>query len=172
MLKRQQPGDGPPPARRSPEQCRSTAWRSRNWGGSNARCLCLTGWRARNCAGAALVYDDNRIRSLAFRLRNMAGEAEDEEEDWFRPVWETEDELDPPGFPRVRRQAAEPDYRHPCSPPSPAPRRRNSGSGPGKGRRKAREARATAKPPPLPAPGSPALCRRRQGRQKTGVEGG
>jgi len=47
----------------------------------------------------------------------MAGEAEDEEEDWFRPVWETEDELDPPGFPRLRRPAAEPDYRHPLLSP-------------------------------------------------------
>src|SRR5215469_2146476 len=48
----------------------------------------------------------------------MADEGEDEEEeDWFRPVWETEDELDPPGFPQLRRQAAEPDYRNPLLTP-------------------------------------------------------
>jgi hypothetical protein len=29
----------------------------------------------------------------------MSDGPEDEEEDWFRPVWETEDELDPPGPP-------------------------------------------------------------------------
>src|SRR5215469_9169289 len=48
----------------------------------------------------------------------MADEGEDEEEeDWFRPVWETDDELDPPGPPRRRQQAAEPDYRHPLLTP-------------------------------------------------------
>src|SRR6516164_6622324 len=47
----------------------------------------------------------------------MAGEAEDEEEDWFRPVWETEDELDPPGHPRPRRPPREPDYHHPLLTP-------------------------------------------------------
>jgi len=48
----------------------------------------------------------------------VAGEGEDEEEeDWFRPVWESEDELDPPGYPRLRRPAAEPDYNHPLFTP-------------------------------------------------------
>jgi hypothetical protein len=42
---------------------------------------------------------------------------EDEEEDWFRPVWETEDELDPPGRPRARKQPTEPDYDHPLLTP-------------------------------------------------------
>ena len=43
----------------------------------------------------------------------------DEDEGLFRPVWETEDEaaLDPPGFPRARRQPAEPDYQHPLLTP-------------------------------------------------------
>jgi hypothetical protein len=42
----------------------------------------------------------------------MADGSTVEEEDWFRPVWETEDELDPPGPPRPRRLSVEPDYRH------------------------------------------------------------
>ena len=39
---------------------------------------------------------------------------DDEEEDWFRPVWETEDEaaLDPPGRSWAQRHPAEPDYDH------------------------------------------------------------
>jgi hypothetical protein len=47
----------------------------------------------------------------------MSDEDENEEEDWFRPVWETEDELDPPGAPRARKPAAEPDYAHPLLTP-------------------------------------------------------
>jgi HTH DNA binding domain len=47
----------------------------------------------------------------------MADGLADEEEDWFRPVWETEDELDPPGPPRPRKQPVEPDYRHPLLTP-------------------------------------------------------
>ena len=47
----------------------------------------------------------------------MSDGPEDEEEDWFRPVWETEDELDPPGPPRVRRRPTEPDYHHPLLTP-------------------------------------------------------
>ena len=49
----------------------------------------------------------------------MAGEPKDEEENWFQPVWETEDEtaLDPPGLPRLRRQPAEPNYGHPLLTP-------------------------------------------------------
>jgi HTH DNA binding domain len=43
----------------------------------------------------------------------------DEEENWFRPVWEIEDEaaLDPPGSSRSRRRSAEPDYHHPLMTP-------------------------------------------------------
>jgi hypothetical protein len=49
----------------------------------------------------------------------MSDGPEDEEEDWFRPVWETEDEaaLDPPARPRAHREAAEPDYGHPLLTP-------------------------------------------------------
>jgi hypothetical protein len=48
----------------------------------------------------------------------MSDEREnEEEEDWFRPVWETEDEPDPPGRPRPRKAAAEPDYAHPLLTP-------------------------------------------------------
>ena len=49
----------------------------------------------------------------------MSEGPEDEEEYWFRPVWETDDEaaLDPPGRPRAQRQPAEPDYRHPLLTP-------------------------------------------------------
>jgi hypothetical protein len=47
------------------------------------------------------------------------GLPEHDEEDWFRPVWETEDEaeLDPPGPPRPRKQPAAPDYGHPLLTP-------------------------------------------------------
>jgi hypothetical protein len=41
----------------------------------------------------------------------------EEEESWFRPVWETGDELDPPGRPRAQKHAAEPDYGHPLLTP-------------------------------------------------------
>ena len=49
----------------------------------------------------------------------MSDGPEDEEDDWFRPVWETEDEtdLDPPGQPRPRKQPKEPDYHHPLLTP-------------------------------------------------------
>jgi HTH DNA binding domain len=64
-----------------------------------------------------LVYDNNRIRTLEF-WRKMSDGPEDEEEDWFRPVWETEDELDPPGAPpRARKPPTEPDYHHPLLTP-------------------------------------------------------
>lgn len=43
----------------------------------------------------------------------MSDELEDDEEDWFRPVWETGDELDPPGRPRPRKPPSKPDYDHP-----------------------------------------------------------
>jgi hypothetical protein len=43
------------------------------------------------------------------------GPEEDEDGNWFRPVWETEDEaaLDPPGRSRPRKPATEPDYDYP-----------------------------------------------------------
>ncbi len=47
----------------------------------------------------------------------MSDGPEDEEENWFRPVWETEDERDPPGRPRPRKAPAEPDYHHPLLTP-------------------------------------------------------
>ena len=41
----------------------------------------------------------------------MSGNPENDDEDQFRPVWETEDEDVPPGAgPRVRKHALEPDY--------------------------------------------------------------
>jgi HTH DNA binding domain len=49
----------------------------------------------------------------------MTGDPEDEEEFWFKPVWETEDEasLEPPGRPRLCKPAPEPDYDHPLLTP-------------------------------------------------------
>ena len=48
----------------------------------------------------------------------MSDGLDNDEENWFRPVWETEDELDPPGIsPRARKQPAEPDYDHPLLTP-------------------------------------------------------
>jgi hypothetical protein len=49
----------------------------------------------------------------------MSGDPEDDDENWFRPVWETEDEaaLEPPGPPRTRRPATEPLYDHPLLAP-------------------------------------------------------
>ena len=44
----------------------------------------------------------------------MTDSGEDEEDDfWFRPVWETEEEIEPPGKPRPRPERKEPDYTHP-----------------------------------------------------------
>lgn len=48
----------------------------------------------------------------------MSDGPDDEDDNWFRPVWETEDELDPPGpLRRARKPAAEPDYDHPLLTP-------------------------------------------------------
>jgi HTH DNA binding domain len=63
------------------------------------------------------VYNGKRIRPLEIRHQNMADGLANEGEDWFRPVWETEDELDPPGPPRPRKQPVESDYRHPLLTP-------------------------------------------------------
>jgi hypothetical protein len=48
----------------------------------------------------------------------MTGSGEDEEDDfWFRPAWATEDEIEPPGKPKPRPVAKEPDYTHPLLAP-------------------------------------------------------
>src|SRR3954454_16408422 len=48
----------------------------------------------------------------------MAGSGADEEDEtWFRPVWETEEETEPPGKLRARPVAKEPDYTHPLLAP-------------------------------------------------------
>jgi hypothetical protein len=48
----------------------------------------------------------------------MIGSDGEEDEDFpFRPVWETEEETEPPGKPRARPVAKEPDYTHPLLAP-------------------------------------------------------
>jgi hypothetical protein len=47
----------------------------------------------------------------------MTGDPKKDEESWFTPVWEIEDELEPPGLLRARKPAAEPDYDHPLLTP-------------------------------------------------------
>src|SRR5271163_4737916 len=49
----------------------------------------------------------------------MSGSQEDDEEVWWRPPWETDDEpaLEPPGTPSPRKAAVEPDYTHPLLTP-------------------------------------------------------
>jgi hypothetical protein len=49
----------------------------------------------------------------------MPGNPEKDDENWFRPPWETDDEesLEPPGPPRTRKPPVEPDYDHPLLPP-------------------------------------------------------
>ena len=47
----------------------------------------------------------------------MPGDPENEEEFWHRPVWETDDEIEPPGPPRARKPAAQPGYDHPLLTP-------------------------------------------------------
>jgi hypothetical protein len=42
-----------------------------------------------------------------------SGDEDDEEAWWIKPVWETEDEIEPPGNPRSRQAVREPDYTHP-----------------------------------------------------------
>lgn len=44
----------------------------------------------------------------------MSGDPENDDEEWFRPVWETEDEDVPPGPPAcAHKSSAEPDYDYP-----------------------------------------------------------
>jgi hypothetical protein len=47
----------------------------------------------------------------------MSGSQEDEDEAWWKPPWETNDEIEPPGPPRPRQPATEPDYDHPLLTP-------------------------------------------------------
>jgi hypothetical protein len=50
----------------------------------------------------------------------MPGDTENDDDSWFKPVWEIEDEaaLEPPGpFRRARKPASEPDYHHPLLTP-------------------------------------------------------
>jgi hypothetical protein len=49
----------------------------------------------------------------------MPGDPEEDDESWFRPVWETEpaDELPAPGVARARKPAPEADFRHPLLSP-------------------------------------------------------
>ena len=52
----------------------------------------------------------------------MPGDPEEEDENWFRPVWETEDEaaLEPPGPARARRAAGAGFLASAAASPSPA----------------------------------------------------
>jgi hypothetical protein len=48
----------------------------------------------------------------------MSSTGEDDDDDfWFRPVWETEDEVEPPGAPPRRQSAVAPNYTHPLLAP-------------------------------------------------------
>jgi HTH DNA binding domain len=53
----------------------------------------------------------------SYRFRGqMPGDPEDDDEFW-RPPWDTDDEIEPPGPLRTRKPAAEPDYDHPLLTP-------------------------------------------------------
>jgi HTH DNA binding domain len=47
----------------------------------------------------------------------MPSASDDDDDFWFRPVWETDDEGSPPGAPPSRKPQAEPDYTHPLLAP-------------------------------------------------------
>jgi hypothetical protein len=48
----------------------------------------------------------------------MPGDPETDDESWFKPVWETEDEVEPPGpLRRTPKSAVKPDYHHPLLTP-------------------------------------------------------
>src|SRR3954452_14026491 len=47
----------------------------------------------------------------------MTGDPEEEDDYWFRPVWETEDALEPPGTPLARKTTPEADLHHPLLEP-------------------------------------------------------
>ena len=67
-----------------------------------------------------LAHDDSVFSTLEF-LGEMSADPEDEDEFWFRPPWETEDQasLEPPGppLPRARKAALKPDFNHPLLTP-------------------------------------------------------
>jgi hypothetical protein len=44
-------------------------------------------------------------------------ESDVDDEDWWRPVWETDDEIEPPGRPRAKLPAAPLDYARPLLAP-------------------------------------------------------
>src|SRR4051812_5260813 len=50
-------------------------------------------------------------------LVKMPGDPEEEDDYWFRPVWETGDALEPSGTPRARKKVPEPDLHHPLLEP-------------------------------------------------------
>jgi hypothetical protein len=72
------------------------------------------------------AHDVSLINALEI-CGQMSGDPEEDDENWFRPVWETEDEaapglrsgqaLQPPVPPRPHKPAAEPDYHHPLLTP-------------------------------------------------------
>src|ERR1700745_3358319 len=48
----------------------------------------------------------------------MPGDPEEDDAFWFKPAWETEDEVEPPGpLRRAPKPAAEPNYDHPLLTP-------------------------------------------------------
>src|SRR3954453_10916744 len=61
-------------------------------------------------------YANIQFSTLANSVK-MPGDPEEEDDYWFRPVWETEDTLEPPGPPRVRKMAPEADLHHPLLEP-------------------------------------------------------
>ena len=72
-------------------------------------------------------FDASLINSLSISGGGMSGSQENEDEAWWRPSWATDDTVEPPGPPRPRQPAVEPDYTHPlptplahaCRTPSP-----------------------------------------------------
>src|SRR3954451_16303081 len=61
-------------------------------------------------------YATIQFSTLANSVK-MPGDPEEEDDYWFRPVWETEDALEPPGILRARKKAPEPDLHHPLLEP-------------------------------------------------------
>src|SRR4051812_22155991 len=55
--------------------------------------------------------------STLAKLVKMPGDPEEEDDYWFRPVWETEDALEPPGTLRACKTAPAPDLHHPLLEP-------------------------------------------------------
>jgi hypothetical protein len=59
---------------------------------------------------------DVKVFSFLTIRGKMSGDPEDDDEFW-RPPWATDDGIEPPGPPRPRKPAAEPDYDHPLLTP-------------------------------------------------------